>query len=154
VQPQAIVGVETEPQQFAHRLGGIPVAGVLRREDVADLAGAMLAAVPEQHEVADQLVRLAKFDAYGEYLALVLERRAGVRAGHPFDNLFAGQRWMGDVTADVLARLVGVHRIDVVRAERAQGEPGGVDGVGGFEHQAMVAPPANTLDLTALPSRP
>jgi hypothetical protein len=67
---------EAEPQQFRCGFRGEPLAMVVRMEDEADFALAMLAAPVLQVQIADQLTGRGELDRDGEELPFLPQRRA------------------------------------------------------------------------------
>src|SRR4051812_35855175 len=67
--------VERHGEHGAGGLGGVPVPGVVGVDHVADLAGLVLVAVPDEHDVADQHAVLAPGDREAGGTARFRDRR-------------------------------------------------------------------------------
>src|SRR6266571_60007 len=116
-----------------------PRPWVVRVEHESRLTLPVLPAEPLQPDLADHLASLAPYHGERQPIAFRVQRGLTALAIQGLPDLRTVTGIPAQVPCHVWPRLVGVEVVEVAGGERAQGQPGRLNGVPGEQHQPMVA---------------
>jgi len=140
VQPETVAGVEGDIQDRCTGLGGVPLSGDVRVEDVADLACGVLGRVEEQHDVTHQSPAGGQLRPQGQRLTFGGDLAAAQLAGQPCGQARLIHRLKRQVAAYIGATTVGQQLRGVLDGERPQPQSRGRERIGRPQFHGVILP--------------